>query len=67
MDAMHPRKTRQDIFLEQWPEAKIENDGCLSFCPYLISAAYRSAYDHCIEPSKSCSDCRREFWGQEVE
>lgn len=30
----HPRKTRQSVFLEQWPEAKIDNDGCLSVCPY---------------------------------
>ena len=63
----HPRKTRQSVFLDQYPEAKIENDGCLSVCPSLISATYRSNYGHCVIPNKSCYDCCREFWGQEVE
>lgn len=32
--ASHPRKTRQDVFLEQWPTAKIDKDGCLDYCPH---------------------------------
>lgn len=27
----HPRKTRQSVFLEQWPNAKVFVDGVLSF------------------------------------
>lgn len=28
----HPHKTRQREFLEQWPEARVEDDGVLSIC-----------------------------------
>lgn len=31
--AAHPRKTRQDVFLEQWPNARTANDEVLTFCP----------------------------------
>lgn len=65
--AAHPRKTRQSVFLEQWPEAKIDNDGCLSVCPYNVSAAHRDKYGRCVVRGKSCYECRREFWMQEVE
>lgn len=63
----HPRKTRQSVFLEQWPEAKIDNDGCLSVCPYNVSATHRDKCGRCVVRGKSCPDCRREFWMQEVE
>lgn len=65
--AAHPRKTRQSVFLEQWPEAKIDNDGCLGVCPYNVSATHRDKYGRCVVRGKSCYDCRREFWMQEVE
>lgn len=62
----HPRKTRQDVFLEQWPEAKIE-DGVLQLCPCMISASHRDAQGGCVAMQCQCYDCRREFWTQEVE
>lgn len=31
--AAHPRKTRQSVFLEQWPQASIGGDGVLQVCP----------------------------------
>lgn len=65
--AAHPRKTRQSVFLEQWPTAKIDESGCLDVCPYLISATHRDKYGHCAESGVRCSDCRRKFWTQEVE
>ena len=65
--AAHPRKTRQDVFLEQWPTAKIDKDGCLAVCPYVISDTYRNGLGYCARNGVSCYDCRREFWMQEVE
>lgn len=65
--AAHPRKTRQSVFLEQWPEAKIDNGGCLDVCPYNVSATHRDKCGYCVVRGKSCYDCRREFWMQEVE
>lgn len=63
----HPRKTRQSVFLEQYPEACIENDGVLRIYPCLISASHRNARGNCATMSRECPDCRREFWMQEVE
>ena len=63
--AAHPRKTRQSVFLEQYPEAEIDKCGCLMLCPKRISADCRNRYGHCT--NRVCSDCRREFWMQEVE
>lgn len=68
--AAHPRKTRQNVFLEQWPEATLDRHGISVICPkqlnYILS---------CIDENdtatpkryKDCTACRREFWMQEVE
>ena len=63
----HPRKTRQSVFLEQYPEARIGDDGMLQINPCSISASHRNARGNCATMQRECSDCRREFWGQEVE
>lgn len=63
----HPRKTRQSVFLEQYPEAKIDVNGVVGLCPTYISAAHRDSDRNCNHPERLCKDCRREFWMQEVE
>ena len=63
----HPRKTRQSVFLEQYPEAEIDANGVVGLCPMSISAAYRDSNGECNNPEQMCRDCRREFWMQEVE
>lgn len=63
----NPRKTRQEVFLEQWPEAEIDVNGVMQLCPMPISAAHRDVNGECKNPAKLCKDCRREFWMQEVE
>lgn len=66
--AAHPRKTRQSVFLDQWPEAFLDDEyGILQFCPRYISAAYRNDDGKCKNPGKTCIDCSHEFWMQEVE
>ena len=62
--AAHPRKTRQSVFMEQWPEAELAN-GCLAICPKRISANYRNGIADCS--NRSCADCLYKFWTQEVE
>ena len=61
----HPAKTRQSVFLEQYPETEIDKYGCLRLCPKLVSADYRNRHGDCI--NRLCIDCRREFWLAEVE
>lgn len=63
----HPRKTRQSVLLEQWPEAAIDACGVLNLCPTPISKSHRNIYGACAHADVKCADCRREFWMQEVE
>lgn len=63
----HPRKTRQSVFLEKYPEAKIDGGGCLELCPCMISTTHRNEYGRCAIVDTKCFTCRREFWMQEVE
>lgn len=66
--AEHPIKTRQSVFLEQYPEARLSKDGILLICPCTISAEYRDENDSCSRVKYgTCADCRREFWLAEVE
>lgn len=61
--SMYPRKTRQSVFLEQWPDATKDENGVLALCP-----KYLSVNIGCVDKDrfKDCDDCRREFWMQEV-
>ena len=63
----HPCKTRQSVFLEQYPEALIGADGVLDVCPAPIFRSHRLVGGGCREPHKKCVDCKREFWLQGVE
>nr|DAP68452.1 MAG TPA: hypothetical protein [Caudoviricetes sp.] len=59
----HPRKTRQDVFMEQWPNCMMDDGGIIGMCP-------RNVDKMCVcnlSQSCRCADCRREFWMQEVE
>lgn len=65
----HPHKTRQSLFLERYPGANIDDDGVLKACPAFISASYRDKDGKCTCTSthRQCSDCRKNFWNQEIE
>ena len=67
----HPRKTRQSVFLEQWPEARIDKTtGVLTICPAELTKECRDDREACGAYSVEtcvCEPCRREFWMQEVE
>lgn len=65
--AAHPRKTRQSMFLEQYPEAVLDERGVVWICPRYFSASYRDSEMLCSHPERVCADCMREFWMQEVE
>lgn len=56
----HPIKTRQRVFLEQHPNAKIK-DGVLTVCPQEIDTTVE-----CYS-NMNCSDCCREYWEDVVE
>ena len=64
----HPRKTRQSVFLEQWPEAIISDDELPEVAPCQLCAGliHGGSVEDC-ENRGLCVECRREFWMQEVE
>lgn len=57
----HPRKTRQSVFLEQYPNAPLDG-GALVLCPRAVDFTYT-----CPISEKGCKVCRKQFWSQEVE
>lgn len=64
--AAHPRKTRQGVFLEQWPNCMIDNDGVVGICPRNIDSKCICDLER-FHDFRGCPVCRREFWMQEVE
>ena len=64
----HPRKTRQRVFLEQWPDAIISPDGLpkVAPCQLCVGLIHGKSIGDC-EKRGLCAKCRRKFWMQEVE
>lgn len=63
----HPRKTRQSVFLEQFPNIELDRNGIINISPCRVDPKqYSSNGKNCCK-FQACSDCRREFWSQEVE
>ena len=62
----NPSKTRQSIFLKQYPNARVDSQNIPYICP-------ADAYGDTVCPRNKtdgnviCYDCRREFWSKEVE
>ena len=65
--AAHPRKTRQSVFLEQWPNVVLDEHDVIAICPTILSDTHRDRIKDCANPARRCADCRKEFWMQEVE
>ena len=62
----HPIKTRQSVFLEQWPEA-FYSDGLLQICPACVTRSFRGRVGECVVKPKNCQKCKKDFWLAEVE
>lgn len=58
----NPRKTRQDVFLEQYPNAPLSY-GIINIKPCQIVKNH--TYGNCS--IVDCPLCRKEFWSQEVD
>lgn len=51
-------KTRQSAFLEQWPDAKVGNDGVLDIKPCTIEKS--------MVCCMACTECYQNFWMKEM-
>ena len=62
----NPLKTRQSVFLKQYPNARVDSQNIPYICP-------ADAYGDTVCPRNKtdgnviCYDCRREFWSKEAE
>lgn len=59
----HPIKTRQEKFLEMFPNAPKDENGIIAISSCTVEAGYAIA--NCSK--KSCAQCRKEYWLAEVE
>lgn len=58
----HPHKTRQSVFLEQWPNCTKDATGVINLCPRYFDTGYI-----CSGTEIDCAKCRSKFWGKVVE
>lgn len=66
----HPVKTRQDKFLEMFPNAKIDSDGVIDIVPCTMEKGrYDMTASFCTISYKytTCAQCRKEYWLEEVD
>lgn len=63
--AEHPIKTRQSEFLKLFPDAKLDSNGISMIAPCHIEANLRDS-EMCGKMT-SCPECRKAYWGEEVE
>lgn len=59
----HPIKTRQSVFMEQWPDVCLDGYRVIAVSPCTLSKEYRDM--DC--GLRDCAECRKEFWMKEVE
>ena len=60
----HPERTRQSVFLERYPNAKIDEDGSIVICPSAIEG--KSCYE-LYDGMSCCKECRSNYWSQETD
>lgn len=63
--AENPIKTRQSEFLKLFPDAKLDSNGISMIAPCHIEANLRDS-EMCGKMT-SCPECRKAYWGEEVE
>ena len=64
---MNPVKTRQSVFLEQYPNVRLDTNGLIDISPCRMDPVKYLFNGKDCRKIRSCDDCHREFWMQEVE
>ena len=65
--AEHPAKTRQSVFLEQFPNVLLDENGIIDISTCQVDSKQYSLNGKDCCKFKACSECRREFWLADVE
>lgn len=61
----NPIRTRQSVFLEQWPNAEIDCQGVIAIDPCNLDKTMHGPSGNCYPGD--CDKCRLDFWTKEVE
>lgn len=69
-DKENPLNTRQNKFLELFPNAKfrVDSDGIFNLCPAFIDKDYKDRYfsDKSCHSGEPCKACKKNFWLKEI-
>ena len=65
--AAHPRKTRQSVLLEQWPDTQLDKEGSVIICPKQLCKGEEFTKLITACRGTNCYKCRRKFWSKVVE
>lgn len=65
--AAHPRKTRQSVFLGQFPNVELDRNGIINISPCKVDPKQYPFNGKNCRKFQRCGECLREFWMQEVE
>lgn len=63
----HPIKTRQSVFLKMLPNVSLDRNGIINISPCRVDPKQYPFNGKNCGRFSACSQCRREFWEQEVE
>ena len=63
----HPCKTRQSEFLKHYPNVELDGNGIINISPCRVDPKQYPFNGEDCRKFRSCGDCLREFWMQEVE
>lgn len=61
----NPMRTRQSVFLKQWPNAEIDCQGVIAIDPCDVDKTMHGPSGDCYHAD--CDECRLDFWQKEVD
>lgn len=61
----NPIRTRQSVFLEQWPNAEIDCQGVIAIDPCDLDKTIHGPSGDCYPGD--CDKCRLDFWTKEID
>ena len=63
----HPVKTRQSVFLEKFPNVRLDTNEIIDISPCRVDQKQYPLNGKDCCKFRSCGECRRKFWLAEVE
>lgn len=58
----HPRKTRQEKFLEMFPKTNVDANNVITICPHETCIGYKCDLKWGESTEPKCRECRKKYW-----